>query len=76
MPWPRFFDFEKYDSSLLAKSQARSYEELLTDPDLAPESAKSISTSRTGLHACDRVVTLRENASTSSSLVLLLVLIS
>ena len=51
-------------------------QELLTDPNYAPESAKSVSTSRTGSHACDRVVTLRENLSTISSLVLLLVLIS
>ena len=43
-------------------------QELLTDPNYAPESAKSVSTSRTGSHACDRVVTLRENLSTISSL--------
>ena len=50
--------------------------ELLTDPYCAPESAKSVFTSRTGSHARDGVVTLSENPSTISSLVLLLVLIS
>ena len=51
-------------------------QELLTDPDCAPESAKSVSTSRTGSHARGRVINLRENPSTISSLVLLLGLIS
>ena len=49
---------------------------LLNDPDCAPESAKSVSTSRTGSHARDGVVTLRENPFTISSLVSLFVLIS
>ena len=49
---------------------------LLTDPDCAPASAKSVTTFTTGPHARDGVVTLRENPSTISSLVLLLVLIS
>ena len=44
-------------------------QELLTDPDCTPESAKSVSNSRTGSHARDGVVTLRENPSTISSLV-------
>ena len=48
----------------------------MTDPDCAPESVKSVSTSTTGSHAYDGVVTLRENPSTFSSLVVLLVLIS
>ena len=51
-------------------------QELLTDPDCAPESAKSVSTSRTGSHARGGVINLRENPSTISSLVLLLGLIS
>ena len=51
-------------------------QELLTDPDCAPESAKSVSTSRTCSHAHDGVVTLSENPSPISSLVLLLGLIS
>ena len=51
-------------------------QELLTDPDCAPVSAKSISTSRTGSHARGGVINLRENPSTISSLVLLLGLIS
>ena len=51
-------------------------QELLTDPDCAPESAKSVLTSRTGSHDRDRVINLRENPSTISSLVLLLGLIS
>ena len=38
-PWPRLFHLEKYGSSPLAG--------LLTDPDCAPESAKSVSTSMT-----------------------------
>ena len=50
-------------------------QELLTDPDCAPESAKSVSTSRTGSHARGGVINLRENPSTISSLVLLLGLI-
>ena len=49
---------------------------ILTNPDCAIESAKSVSTSRTSSHTRDRVVTLRENPSTIYSLVLLLVLIS
>ena len=49
-------------------------QELLTGPGCAPESAKSVSTSRTCSHAHDEVVTLRETASTISSLVLLFVL--
>ena len=49
---------------------------VMTDPDCAPELAKSVSTSRTGSHARDRVVTRRENPSTISSIVQLLVLIS
>ena len=48
----------------------------MTDPDCAPEAAKSVSTSRTGSHGGDGVHTLREDPSTISSLVLLLVLIS
>ena len=51
-------------------------QELLTDPDCALESAKSVSTSRTGSHARGGVINLRENPSTVSSLVLLLGLIS
>ena len=51
-------------------------QELLTDPDCAPESAKSVSTSRTGSHARGGVISLRENLSTISSLVLLHGLIS
>ena len=51
-------------------------QELLADPDCAPESAKSVSTSRTGSHARGGVINLRENPSTISSLVLLLGLIS
>ena len=51
-------------------------QELLTDPDCVTESAKSVSTSRTGSHARDGVINLRENPSTISSLVLLLGLIS
>ena len=47
-------------------------QELLTDPDCAPESAKSVSTSRTGLHARGGVINLWANPSTISSLVLLL----
>ena len=42
--------------------------------DCAPESAKSVSTSRTCSHARDGVVTQMENHSSISSLVLLLVL--
>ena len=38
-------------------------QQLLTDPGCAPESAKSVSTSRTGSHARDGVVTPRENPS-------------
>ena len=72
-PLPRLFDLEKYGSSPLAKSPARS---LLTDPDCAPESAKSDSTSWTGSHARGGVINLRENSSSISSLVLLLGLIS
>ena len=44
-PWPWLFDLEKLGSMPLAKSPAS--QELLTDPDCAPESAKSVSTSRT-----------------------------
>ena len=44
-------------------------QELLTDPDCARESAKSVSAPWTGSHACDMVVTVRENSSTISSLV-------
>ena len=51
-------------------------QELLTDPDCVPESAKSVSTSWTGSHGREGVVTLRENLCTIASLVLLLVLIS
>ena len=51
-------------------------QELLTDPDCATESAKSVSTSRTGSHARDGVINLGEDPSTISSLVLLLGLIS
>ena len=50
--------------------------ELLFDPDCATESSKSASISRTGSHARDGVINLRENPSTISSLVLLLGLIS
>ena len=48
----------------------------MTDPDCAPESAKSVSTSRTGSNARGGVINLREDPSTISSLVLLLGLIS
>ena len=48
----------------------------MADPDCAPESAKTVSTSRTGSHARGGVINLRENPSTISSLVLLLGLIS
>ena len=48
-------------------------QELLTDPDCAPESAKSVSTSRTGSHAREGIVNLKENPSSNSSLVLLLI---
>ena len=48
----------------------------MNDPDCAPESAKSVSTSWTGSPAREDVVTLRENPSTISSLVLLLVFVS
>ena len=48
----------------------------MTDPDCAPESAKSVSTSRTSSNARGGVINLRENPSTISSLVLLLGLIS
>ena len=51
-------------------------QELLTDSNCAPESAKSVSTSRTGSHAHGVVINLSENPSTISSLVLLLGLIS
>ena len=51
-------------------------QELLNDPDCAPESAKSVSTSRTGSHARGGVINPRENPSTIASLVLLLGLIS
>ena len=51
-------------------------QELLTDPDCAPESAKSVSTSWTGSRLSGGVINLRENPSTISSLVLLLGLIS
>ena len=51
-------------------------QELLTDPDCATESAKSVSTFRTSSYARDGVINLRENPSTISSLVLLLDLIS
>ena len=51
-------------------------QELLTDPDCAPESAKSVSTSRTGSHARGGVINLRENPSPIFSLVLLFGLIS
>ena len=50
-------------------------QELLTDPDCAPESAKSVSTSRTA-YMREYVINLRENPSTISSLVLLFGLIS
>ena len=48
---------------------------LLTDPDCVPESDKSVSTSRTGSHTHDGVVTLRKTPS-NCPLVVLLVLIS
>ena len=51
-------------------------QELLTDPDCATDSAKSVSTSRTGSHVRDGILNLRENPSTISFLVLLLGLIS
>ena len=51
-------------------------QELLADPNCATQSAKSVSTSRTGSHAREGVIHLRENLSTISSLVLLLGLIS
>ena len=44
-------------------------QELLTDPGCAPESVKSVSTSRTSSYARDGVVSLRENPPTISSLV-------
>ena len=53
-PWP--FNLEKYGSSPFKITS----QELLTDPDRAPESGKSVSTSRTGSHAPDKVVTLRK----------------
>ena len=56
--------------------QKNHQQKLLTDLDCAPESAKSVSTSRTGSHARDGVDTLKENPSTISSLILLLILIS
>ena len=67
-PWPRLFDLEKYGKI--------TSQELLTDPDCAPESAKSVSTSRTGSNARGGVIKFSENPSTISSLVLLLGLIS
>ena len=70
-PWPRLFNLEKYGAIGKITSQ-----ELMTGPDCAPESAKSVSTSRTCSHAHDGVVTLRGNPSPISSLVLLLGLIS
>ena len=51
-------------------------QELLTNPDCAIESAKSVSTSRTSSHARDGINNLRENPSTICSLVLLFGLIS
>ena len=51
-------------------------QELLTDPDYAPESETSVSTSGTGSHAHDPEVTLRGPLSDISSLVLLFVTIS
>ena len=45
-PWPWLFDLEKYCSSPSAKPPAR------TDPGCAPESAKFVSTSRTGSNVC------------------------
>ena len=51
-------------------------QELLADPDCAPESAKSVSTSRAGSHARGGVINLRENSSTISFLVILRGLIS
>ena len=50
-------------------------QELLTDPDCATESAKSVLTSRTSSHARDGINNLRENPSPISSLVLLFCLI-
>ena len=55
-------------SSPLAKSS--------TDPNCAPESVTSVSTSGTGSHVHDGVVTLRRPPSAIPSLLLLLVLIS
>ena len=72
-PWPRLFDLEKYGSFAICKITSQ---ELLSDPDCAPESAKSVSTSRTDSHARGGVINLRENPAAISSLVLLLGLIS
>ena len=57
---------DEYNMHIIRQSR-RSSQELLTDPDCAPESAKSVSS-----HARDGVINLRENPSTISSLVLLL----
>ena len=70
-PW--LFCLEKYGSSPLAKSPARSYWLILI---VLQNLQKSASTSRTGSQAHDGVINLRETPSTSSSLVLLLGLIS
>ena len=56
--------FKRFSLTIVITSQ-----ELLTDPDYAPEYAKYVSTSRTGLHARYWVVTLREIPSTISPLV-------
>ena len=45
--------------------------ELLTDPDCAPESAKSVLTSKTTHMRVTEVINLSENPSTVSSMVLL-----
>ena len=69
-PWPRLFDLKKYGIGKITN------QELLTDPDCTTESAKSVSTSRTGSHARGGVINLGENPYSISSLVLLLGLIS
>ena len=62
---------------MVAHHQQTTSQELLTDPDCAPESAKFVSTSKLArMYARDVVVTLRESRSSISSLVSLLVLIS
>ena len=71
-PWPRLHDLEKYDSSPLAKSPARSYWLILIVLQNLPNLFQLL-----GLLTCAwGVINLRENPSSISSLVLLLGLIS